>query len=99
MQSCSIAFLSIAELLSKLETVLSSPIAALSTKLILNLFCFFFNHFNNLHSIFPRVDSISEIIFWGFPSGSVVKNPLTNIGDRGSIPGPGGGRSHMPQDK
>ena len=29
----------------------------------------------------------------GFPGGSVVKNPPTNAGDTGSIPGPGG--SHM----
>ena len=32
---------------------------------------------------------------WGFPGGSVVKNPPTNAGDPGSIPGsgrsPGGG--------
>ena len=26
---------------------------------------------------------------WGFPSGSVVKNPLANVGDVGSIPGSG----------
>ena len=26
----------------------------------------------------------------GFPGGSVVKNPLANAGDAGSIPGPGG---------
>ena len=25
----------------------------------------------------------------GFPGGSVVKNPLANAGDAGSIPGPG----------
>ena len=30
----------------------------------------------------------------GFPGGSVVQNPPTNTGDKGSIPGPG--RSHMP---
>ena len=30
-----------------------------------------------------------------FPGGTVVKNPLANAGDTGSIPGPG--RSHMPQ--
>ena len=30
-----------------------------------------------------------------FPCGAVVKNPPTNAGDTGSIPGPG--RSHMPQ--
>ena len=33
---------------------------------------------------------------WGFPGGSVVKNPPTNAGDTGSIPGLGG--SHTPQD-
>ena len=26
---------------------------------------------------------------WGFPGGSVVKNPPANAGDAGSIPGPG----------
>ena len=30
-----------------------------------------------------------------FPGGAMVKNPLANAGDMGSIPGPG--RSHMPQ--
>ena len=30
-----------------------------------------------------------------FPGDTVVKNPLANVGDMGSIPGPG--RSHMPQ--
>ena len=30
----------------------------------------------------------------GFPGGSVVQNPPTNAGDKGSIPGPG--RSHVP---
>ena len=29
-----------------------------------------------------------------FPGGSVVKNPPSNAGDMGSVPGPG--RSHMP---
>ena len=29
----------------------------------------------------------------GFPGSSVVKNPPANVGDMGSIPGPG--RSHM----
>ena len=32
----------------------------------------------------------------GFPRGSVVKNPLANAGDMGSIPDPG--RSHMLQN-
>ena len=35
---------------------------------------------------------------WGFPGGSVVKNPPTNAGDPGSIPGsgrsPGGGNGN-----
>ena len=31
---------------------------------------------------------------WDFPGGSVVKNPLANAGDMGSIPALG--RSHMP---
>ena len=31
---------------------------------------------------------------WGFPDGSVVKNPPANAGDGGLIPDPG--RSHMP---
>jgi len=31
---------------------------------------------------------------WGFSVGSMVKDPPTNTGDMGSIPGPGG--SHMP---
>ena len=32
---------------------------------------------------------------WDFPDGAVVKNPPANVGDMGSIPGPG--RSHMPR--
>ena len=32
---------------------------------------------------------------WDFPGGTVVKNPPSNAGDTGSIPGPA--RSHMPQ--
>ena len=35
---------------------------------------------------------------WGFPGGSVVKNPPANVGDIGSIPGlgisPGGGNGN-----
>ena len=30
-----------------------------------------------------------------FPCGSVVKNPLANVGDTASVPGPG--EPHMPQ--
>ena len=33
-------------------------------------------------------------IRWDFPGGPVVKNPLANAGDSGSIPG--SGRFHMP---
>ena len=33
------------------------------------------------------------VMFWGLPGG-VVKNPLSNAGDTGSIPGRGT-RSHM----
>ena len=33
--------------------------------------------------------------YWGFPGGSAVKNPPANVGDMGSIPGPG--RSHTSQ--
>ena len=37
----------------------------------------------------PSLNGLS----WGFPGGSVVKNPPANAGDTGSIPGPG--RSHL----
>ena len=33
---------------------------------------------------------------WGFPGGSVVKNPLASAGEMGLIPDPGS--SHMPQN-
>ena len=33
-------------------------------------------------------------MLWGFPGGSVAKNPPANAGDTGSNPDPG--RSHMP---
>ena len=35
------------------------------------------------------------IRYWGFPGGTVVKNPPANAGHMGSIPGLG--RSHMPR--
>ena len=35
----------------------------------------------------------TESRLWGFPGGSVVKNPPANAGDMGSIPDLG--RSHM----
>ena len=28
-------------------------------------------------------------MYWGFPGGSVVKNPRNNAGDKSSIPGSG----------
>ena len=38
---------------------------------------------------------------WGFPDGSVLKNPLANAGNTSSIPGsgrsPGGGNSNLLQ--
>ena len=37
----------------------------------------------------------SSKLFWGFPGGSVVKNPPANAGDMDSVPGRG--RSHMPR--
>ena len=39
--------------------------------------------------------SFIERIIKDFPGGAVVKNPPTNAGDTGSIPGPG--RPHMPR--
>ena len=36
-----------------------------------------------------------KINAWGFPGGTMVKNPSANAGDTGSSPGPG--RSHMPR--
>ena len=38
--------------------------------------------------------ALNKKIIGVFPGGLVVKNPPANIGDMGSIPGPG--RSHMP---
>ena len=38
---------------------------------------------------------VLKIDIWGFPGGSVVKNPPANAGDTGSIPDLG--RSHIPQ--
>ena len=39
--------------------------------------------------------SLKNALDGDFPGGAVVKNPPANVGDTGSIPGPG--RSHMPQ--
>ena len=36
-----------------------------------------------------------KIRFKDFPDGPLIKNPLANAGDMGSMPGPG--RFHMPQ--
>ena len=38
---------------------------------------------------------LQKPLFWGFPGGTMVKNPPANAGDMGSIPGLG--RSHMPR--
>ena len=46
-----------------------------------------------LLGIYPKEITIQKRHMWGFPDGSVVKNPLANSGDMGLIPGPG--RSHM----
>ena len=44
---------------------------------------------------------LSNIPLWGFPGGSVVKNPPTSAGDLGLIPGSGGspgeGNGNPPQ--
>ena len=41
---------------------------------------------------------ICDIVMWGFPGGTVVKNPPANAGDVGLIPGsgrsPGGGNGN-----
>ena len=42
-----------------------------------------------LPSLVDGVTFIVPIGVWGFPGGSVVKNPLANEGDGGSIPGLG----------
>ena len=36
-----------------------------------------------------KADVRISIPYWGFPGGSVVKNPPANAGDKGSIPGSG----------
>ena len=38
---------------------------------------------------------VAELLYRGFPGGTVVKNPPANAGDVGLCPGPG--RSHMPR--
>ena len=42
-----------------------------------------------------QIDLGSDFCSWGFPGGTVVKNPPANAGDTGSSPDPG--RSHMPR--
>ena len=42
----------------------------------------------------PTNESKESKVPFGFPGGSVVRNPPANAGDASSIPGPG--RSHMP---
>ena len=56
------------------------------------------SHCPLLPSLGPQMTSTQiiltlRILLWGLPSGSVVKNPPVNVGDRGWIPGPG--RFHM----
>ena len=46
--------------------------------------------YSKIHTYIP----INKTIFTGFPGVPVVRNPLYNAGDTGSIPGLG--RSHMP---
>ena len=41
--------------------------------------------------------SMLKMFDWGFPGGSVDKNPDASAGDMGLIPDPG--RSHMPQSR
>ena len=41
-----------------------------------------------------HIHKIKSTYMLGFPGGSVLKNPVANAGDAGSIPGQG--RSHMP---
>ena len=40
--------------------------------------------------------AVKNVLSWGFPGGSVIKNLPANAGDLGSIPDPG--RSYMRQD-
>ena len=44
--------------------------------------------------IWAELKGFQEFL-WGFPGGSVVKNPPANAGDMDLIPGLG--RSHMPR--
>ena len=44
--------------------------------------------------VVERVELKIVMNLWSFPGGSVVKNPLANAGDMGSVPDPG--RSHVP---
>ena len=45
--------------------------------------------FNSLFFSFKNMNYHLIFYILGFPSGSVVKNPLANAGDLGSIPGLG----------
>ena len=51
-------------------------------------------NFINVRLILLKFQWLKIAVKLGFPGGSVVKNPPTNTGDMGSIPGLG--RSHMP---
>ena len=51
-----------------------------------------------LEGIQEQVNTINYTVRktkWGFPGGTVVRNPPANSGDAGSSSGPG--RSHMPR--
>ena len=59
------------------------------------LFFLSFSGFSKLSKM-SRLYYLNQKNYFGdFPGGTVVKNPLANAGDTGSIPGPG--RSHMPR--
>ena len=45
------------------------------------------------HAIWHITDAQSKPTVWGFPGGTVVRNPPANAGDTGSSPGRV--RSHM----
>ena len=52
----------------------------------LTIFLFFFNLFSTQHPTIVFLNKSNTSIY-GFPGGSVVKNPPANARDMGSIPG------------
>ena len=73
------------ELLSKLESVLSNPVAVLSTEFMhySEYFVVISKSSQHLHEEeFPS----QETIFWDFPGGPVVKTSPSSAGGVGSIP-------------